>query len=122
MSRQRPEEVFEKYLDGPDNLNGEQLRLALNFQDNSPAEALNIRRRREAERRERVAQELARESWVRQGGDASQFEAAYKDLSAERRKAQMAEAENEARAASWRDWRDFEDDHVCRERRAGYSG
>jgi hypothetical protein len=52
MSREKPEAIFEKYLDVPDKLNGEQLRLALDFQDKSPVEALIIRQRREAERRE----------------------------------------------------------------------
>jgi len=100
MSREKPEAIFEKYLDSPDNLNAEQLRLALDFQDTSPVEALSIRRRREAERRDAQSKELARETWVRQGGDASQFAAAYKELSAERRKAELAEAENAARHAS----------------------
>jgi hypothetical protein len=107
MSREKSDKVYERYLESPDGLTGEQLRLALDYQDTRPVEALNIRRRREAERRERDAQELARESWVRQGGDASKFEAAYKELSAERRKAALAEAENEALAASLRDWRDW---------------
>src|SRR5215212_8280888 len=103
MSREKPESIFEKYLDGPDNLNGDQLRLALDFQDNSPAEALNIRRRREAERRERDAEELALGTWLQSGGEESQFRAAWRELSAEKRKAALAEAEAEARAASWRD-------------------
>jgi hypothetical protein len=108
MSREKPEAIFEKYLESPDKLNSEELRLALDFQDNSPVEALNIRRRREAERRERDARELAQATWIRQGGDASQFEAAYKQLSAVKRKEQMVEAEAEARASSLRSmWRDF---------------
>ena len=80
----------------------------MDFQDNSSVEALNIRRRREAERRERDARELAQATWIRQGNDASQFEAAYKQLSAVKRKEQMVEAEAEARASSLRSmWRDF---------------
>jgi hypothetical protein len=79
----------------------------LRFADEQPVEALNIRRRREAERRDAQSKELARETWVRQGGDASQFAAAYRELSAEKRKVELGEAEAEARASSIRSWRDF---------------
>ena len=88
MSREKSDKVYERYLESPDGLTGEQLRLALDYQDTRPVEALNIRRRREAERREPVRGRV-------------------KELSAERRKAALAEAENEALAASLRDWRDW---------------
>src|SRR5215211_4948770 len=100
--------IYERYIaDGPDTLTLDQTREALAFPEREPQVALEVRLRLEAEKREAASEELARRTWQRQGGDASQFQRAYRELSADRRKEAMAAAEEAARACSNRSWRDF---------------
>jgi|SRR5215203_272430 len=99
--------IYEKYIaDGPDTLTLDQTREALAFPEREPQVALEVRLRLEAEKREAASEELARQTWLRQGGDASQFLRAYRELSADRRKEAMAAAGEAARSASFRRMRE----------------
>jgi hypothetical protein len=102
------EKSFEKYIaQGPDALTLDETKQTLEWSDSHPAEALANSRQHEARAREADDREGLRATWLLQGGDPSTFEANFKLLRQEHEAAKLAEMENEARVASWRDWKDF---------------
>jgi coproporphyrinogen III oxidase-like Fe-S oxidoreductase len=94
------EKAYRKYVEsGPDALGGEELREALSFRDVHPTEAFAIREHHEVQRREAENRALLEETWLWQGGDLSQFQQAYKELSGEQRKEKLKALE--AEKAEW---------------------
>jgi len=103
----KTEKLFEKFVaDGPDGLTVEELREAFDFEEREPQLALTVRLRDEAAKRDRERKDLMRETYVRQGGDLSQFEAAYRQLAESQRRQALEQAENDVKGASFRRMRE----------------
>jgi hypothetical protein len=68
--------AYEQYVGhGPDSLESfKDLRSALEYADTHPSEALAIRARHESAQREAESKKLLKETWLAQGGDATEFE------------------------------------------------
>jgi len=99
-------EDYEQYVSGgADSLSTSAMKRALDWRSQNPAEAFEVRQANERARREAEAEELLREQWVRDGGDLSQFQKVYRELSAEKRKERLRRVEDEAHASAWRSFR-----------------
>ena len=101
------EKVYREYLEkGPDALKLSETAAVLEWRDQNPGEAHRVSERLNTERLEAAQREDARAEWLRQGGDAKDFESAYGELSAERKKERLAEADRAARDGTMRLIRD----------------
>jgi hypothetical protein len=99
---------YERYVrEGPDSLSTSAMRAALDWRSEHPTEAFEVREAHERERRQREAEEVAKETWLRQGGDASQFRKAYDELTRDARKEALKRTEEERQAWHKRAARSF---------------
>jgi hypothetical protein len=87
---------YERYVtEGPDSLSTSAVRAALDWRSQHPSEAFEVRQAHETQRRLFEAEEVAKETWIRQGGDASQFKRAYDELTRDARKQALRRTEEE---------------------------
>jgi hypothetical protein len=100
---------YEKWLaDGPEQLSLPETTAALEWRDANREQAFHIKRAYEAHVREEQAKDTLKSQWLADGGDVSQFQAAYEKMSAAKRTEKLKAMEEEARSASQRDmWRSF---------------
>jgi hypothetical protein len=97
------EKAFRRHLEqGPDALTMDETKAALEWRDANPAGAHRVRERLNTERLEAAQREDARAEWLRQGGDAKDFDSVYGELSAERKKEALRQMDEAAREATAR--------------------
>jgi hypothetical protein len=92
--------AFEKYVErGPDQLTLSEVTEALDWKSDNAAEAHEVRANYESKQRAEEDRAMFAEQWVKDGGERSQIEAAWRDLNSPQRRAErLEEQENAARA------------------------
>ncbi len=97
------EQAYRRYIEkGPDACQLSESLAALEFRDEHPAEAHRVEARVERERRDAADKDALQYDWLRQGGDARDFEVAHRELSAREKTERLSAMDREAREASAR--------------------
>ncbi len=91
-------DVYRRYGEqGPDRLSEKETNAALEFRDNHPREAFEVRARFERETREAEEKEDMRLAWLKDGGDPREFEKVHKKLTSEAAAERLRRRDEEAR-------------------------
>jgi hypothetical protein len=97
--------AYERYVEsGPDALDSmDDVMTALRFAEEQPSEALAICARHEHRVREQESKKLLKETWLAQGGDATEFERQHQKLQDAQAGQCLRELDEESRLSFARD-------------------